>query len=62
MSEETTDIVEEVPAIAPGLALAMAEVEDTSPRRRRGPQRRDGCGRVRRIPDRAVGPRRARGE
>lgn len=37
MSEETTDIVEEAPAIAPGLALAMAEVEDTSPRRRRGP-------------------------
>ena len=37
MSEETTDIVEEAPAIAPGLALAMAEVEDASPRRRRGP-------------------------
>ncbi len=37
MSEETTDIVEDVPAIAPGLALAMAEQEDTSPRRRRGP-------------------------
>ena len=37
MSEETTDIVEEAPAIAPGLALAMAEVEETSPRRRRGP-------------------------
>lgn len=35
MSEETTDIVEEAPAIAPGLALAMAELEDTSPRRRR---------------------------
>lgn len=35
MSEETTDIVEETPAIAPGLALAMAELEDTSPRRRR---------------------------
>ena len=37
MSEETPDIVEEAPAIAPGLALAMVEVEDTSPRRRRGP-------------------------
>lgn len=37
MSEETPDIVEEAPAIAPGLALAMAEVEETSPRRRRGP-------------------------
>lgn len=37
MSEETTDIVEDAPAIAPGLALAMAEQEDPSPRRRRGP-------------------------
>jgi|TARA_B100000902_G_scaffold59612_2_gene66653 small subunit ribosomal protein S5 len=38
MSEESTDITEEVPAIAPGLALAMAQNEDgAEPRRRRGP-------------------------
>tara|TARA_Y100001970_G_scaffold117242_1_gene145830 strand:- start:3312 stop:4082 length:771 start_codon:yes stop_codon:yes gene_type:complete len=37
MSEESTEIIEEVPAIAPGLALALAENEEGPERRRRGP-------------------------
>ncbi|HJM29655.1 MAG: 30S ribosomal protein S5 [Candidatus Thalassarchaeaceae archaeon] len=38
MSEEETDIVEAAPAIAPGLALALAQEEEGSDtRRRRGP-------------------------
>ena len=38
MSEEASDIVEDAPAIAPGLALAMAEQQEPADgRRRRGP-------------------------
>ena len=37
MSDEESEIVETAPAIAPGLALALAEEEDAPVRRRRGP-------------------------
>ena len=37
MSEEASDIVEDAPAIAPGLALALAEQQEPADgRRRRG--------------------------
>ncbi len=36
MSDEESEIVETAPAIAPGLALALAEEEDAPVRRRRG--------------------------
>ena len=35
MSEEASDIVEDAPAIAPGLALAMAEQQEPADGRRR---------------------------
>ena len=37
MSDEESEIIETAPAIAPGLALAMAEQEEGPVRRRRGP-------------------------
>ncbi|MEC8954555.1 MAG: 30S ribosomal protein S5, partial [Candidatus Thermoplasmatota archaeon] len=37
MSDKESEIVEVAPAIAPGLALALAEEEDAPVRRRRGP-------------------------
>ena len=46
MSEEATDIVETAPAIAPGLALALAQEEEGGDqrRRRRDPDPRESQG------------------